>query len=154
MRSCVTLAQNNETMKTHLKIAAAATALVVGLFVNTLSAQQEPPPGPPPGDGPCKGGNPQEFFLQMLIEKLSLTQEQQTKVSAVLADEKTAMDALRDSSQTTDRDANRTQVESIIKTHRAQIRALLTAEQQKIFDELKPDRQGPPPPPGDGTGPQ
>lgn len=141
-------------MKTHLKIAAVATALVAGLFSSSLSAQQEPPP-PPPGEGHGHGRNPQEFFLQMLIEKLSLTQTQQTKVIAILADEKAAMDALRNSTQTSDREAMRTQAESIIKTHRAQIRALLTTEQQKLFDQMKPERHGPPPPPpGDGQGPE
>ena len=142
-------------MKTHLKIAAAATALVVGLFTSSLSAQQEPPPPPPPGEGHGHGRNPQEFFLQMLIEKLSLTQEQQTKVIAILADEKAAMDALRNNSQTSDRAAMRTQAESIIKAHRAQIRALLTTEQQQLFDQMKPERHGPPPPPSsDGQGPE
>jgi Spy/CpxP family protein refolding chaperone len=142
-------------MKTHLKIAAAATALVVGLFTSSLSAQQEPPPPPPPGEGHGCGRNPQEIFLAMLIEKLSLTQVQQTKVIAILADEKAAMDALRNSGQTADRETMHTQAESIIKAHRAQIRAVLTTEQQKLFDEMKPDRHGPPPPPpGDGTGPE
>jgi Spy/CpxP family protein refolding chaperone len=149
------LDQTNETMKTHLKIAAVAIALVVGLFSSSLSAQQEPPPPPPPGEGHGCGRNPQEFFLAMLIEKLSLTQVQQTKVIAILADEKAAMDALRTSGQTADHETMRTQAESIIKAHRAQIRVVLTTEQQKLFDEMKPDRHGPPPPPpGDGTGPE
>lgn len=143
-------------MKTLLKIAAAATVLTLVLFASSLQAQQESPPPPPPqGEGFGCGRNPQEFFLAMLIEKLSLTQEQQTKVIAILADEKAAMDELHNNAQTTDHETMRAQAESIIKAHRAQIRTLLTAEQQKIFDQLKPARHGPPPPPpAEGTGSQ
>ena len=143
-------------MKTPLKIATLATALAVGLFATTLQAQQEPPPPPPPGEGHGCGRNPQEHFLTLLIEKLSLTEEQQTKVIAILADEKAAMDALRTNEQTTNHEAIHKQIGIIFTSHRAQIRAVLTTEQQKLFDQLKPVRRGPPPPPpappGEGAG--
>lgn len=125
-------------MKTSLKIALATSALALGQFAPVLLAQNEPPPPPPPGD--CPGGtckNPQDGFLAMLTDKLSLTQAQQTKIMAILDDEKAAMDALRDS-KVTDREAGHAKMEAILKSHREQIRALLSTEQQKIFDALKP----------------
>lgn len=134
-------------MKPSLKLVFATAALVLGAFAPLVQAQQELPPPPPHGEGFGHGRNPQEAFLQMLIEKISLTNAQQTKVIAILADEKASMDALRDSAQTTDFETLRPKIDAIIKSHRAQIRELLTAEQQKIFDQLKPARHGPPPPP-------
>ncbi len=87
--------------------------------------------------------------MKMLTEKLSLTQEQQTKIKAILSDEKQAMDALRDDTSI-DRETGHEKMESILKNHREKIRALLTPEQQKIFAQIKPhDRHGPPPPPPD-----
>lgn len=94
-----------------------------------------------------QGQPPQDFILKMLTEKLSLTEAQQTKIKAILEDERTAMDVLRETAGDTDREQIRTQAEALRKTYREQIRAVLTADQQKIFDELKPARRGPPPPP-------
>jgi len=52
---------------------------------------------------------------------------------------------------TLDKDAKWAKTAEIFKSHQAQIRALLTPEQQKIFDELKPMR-GPGGPGNHGTG--
>jgi periplasmic protein CpxP/Spy len=124
-------------MKASIKIVLASSALALGIFSPVIFAQEEPPP-PPQGEERGDGfENPQERFLAMLTDNLSLTQEQQTKIAAVLADEKAAMDALR-TSQSTDREADHTKIGAIIKAHREQIRALLTTEQQSLFDALKP----------------
>jgi len=133
-------------MKASIKIVLASSALALGILAPVAFAQDEPPP-PPPGYGHGEGfGNPQEGFLNMLTEELSLTQEQQTKIKAVLADEKTAMDALR-TSQSADRAAGFSKIKAIIDAHREQIRALLTNEQQALFDAMKPGGH-----PGPGAG--
>ncbi|MFT3782421.1 MAG: hypothetical protein QM790_10445 [Nibricoccus sp.] len=133
-------------MKTSLKLICAATLLSLGCISQISLAQEMPPP--PPGDGPRMHGQGRDGMLVMLADKLSLTQEQTAQVKTILDADKQALDAIRDSG--VDRETAHTKFEAVIKASREKIRALLTAEQQKIFDAMKPaGHRGPPPPSGE-----
>lgn len=137
---------SNQTMKTYLKMICATASFGLGCISPALIAQ-ELPPSPPPGEGPgMHGQGPGDGILVRLAEELSLTQEQTAQVKAILDADKKALDAIRDSN--TDRETAHAQFEAVIKASRAKIRELLTADQQKIFDAMKPaGHRGPPPPP-------
>jgi hypothetical protein len=90
------------------------------------------------------------FVLGELTEKLSLTADQQKAVGAIIADGEGQMKALRKDDSLSQED-KRSKGRSIMEQERAQIRAALTADQQKIFDSLPRHRgqgeKAPPAPP-------
>ena len=126
-------------MKSMLKLPLVAVALSLAAPF-TFAQDQDAPPPPPAGErgGQFKGG-PGGDRLKMLSDKLGLTEEQKTKVKAILEDEMQKGKALRED-KSLDRDAAHAKMQEIRKTHREQIRAVLTPEQQKKFDEMKEDR--------------
>jgi len=76
------------------------------------------------------------------LKKLNLTDEQKTKVAAILKDQMTQMLELR-KNEDLSQDDRRTQMMAIRKEGNAKIRALLTSEQQTTFDKLPPMGGGP-----------
>lgn len=132
-------------MKSKLPLIAVALALAfpsVRADDNTC-----PPPPPPSGEhGPeHKGG--QHPRLKFLAEKLGLTEDQKTKIKAILEDEMKAGRAIHED-KALDKKAKWAKMEENRKTHREQIRAVLTPEQQKKFDELKEEHGHQPGGPG------
>jgi hypothetical protein len=89
--------------------------------------------------------------LEELTQKLNLTADQQKSVGAALSSGREQLKALRDDDSLSD-DDKRAKARELMGATRAQIRALLTPDQQAIFDKL-PTRGQRPPPPADGTGP-
>jgi hypothetical protein len=75
------------------------------------------------------------FMLARLTEKLSLTADEQTAVSAILSNSQAQVQTLRSDDSITLGEL-RTQLRAIRATARTQIRATLTPDQQKIFDTL------------------
>jgi len=129
-------------MKSMLKLSLVAIAFATAIPFTQAQDNGTPPPPPPPGEhgGQHKGG-PRMDPLKMLTEKLSLTQEQQTQLKPILDARKKEMDAVREDSSL-DRDAKWAKVAEIFKAYQPKIRALLTPEQQKKFDELKEEMGG------------
>jgi periplasmic protein CpxP/Spy len=78
-------------------------------------------------------------LTQILTKRLNLTPEQQTKVLDILKSEQSQIETLRSDSSLTDQD-RRSKMMEIHKTANDQIRALLTPEQQKQFDEMESGR--------------
>jgi hypothetical protein len=114
-------------------------------------------PGPPRGGPPTAAGE-----LVRLTRMLTLTDEQKVAILPILEARHTKIDALMHSS--TDRASVGQEMHTIISTTNAEIRALLTETQQKIFDTMRPQRppmrgedsggnEGGPPPDG-GSPPQ
>ena len=132
----------NSTFKTFV------SALALGLVATLpgLRAQDAatPPPAPAPeakadADRPPpgrRGQNPQQM-VQMMKERLSLTDDQVTKLQAIVKDQREKVMALRND-QSLSQDDRRTKAMDLMKDSRAQIRALLTPDQQKIFDAMPP----------------
>jgi Spy/CpxP family protein refolding chaperone len=134
-------------MKSPIKLAIATLALVVALPLSRAQETGTPPPPPPPpaGEHEAHPKGPRGENIKFLTEKLALTQDQQTKVKAILEDERKAGAAVRGDAAL-DKDAKRAKMMEIRKSHREQIRAVLTPEQQKKLDELKEEH-------GHGPGP-
>jgi hypothetical protein len=107
------------------------------------------PPAPPaanaaPDTPPADGQTPPPahhrhmhpaFVLGELTAKLSLTPDQQKSVGSVIAATDTQLKAVREDDSLA-REDKRAKMRTIVETTRGQIRALLTSDQQKIFDTL------------------
>ncbi len=132
----------------------AASAFGLFSLLSVTRAQETPPPPPagldqppppPVGGGRRRGAR----MLEGLKQKLSLTDAQFTQVKAIMKDEMQQLRALHDDDSATD-DDKRAKAHAIRESGRQKVRALLTADQQKIFDTLpRPGRRGedgPPPP--------
>jgi Spy/CpxP family protein refolding chaperone len=102
-------------------------------------------PPPPPRR---RGG----FDLEDLTQKLNLTADQQKSVGDAIKTSRDQMKAIRGDDSLSD-DDKRAKSRELTAATRAQIRALLTPDQQAIFDKLPTRGQRPPPPPADGTPP-
>jgi Spy/CpxP family protein refolding chaperone len=104
-------------------------------------------------------------MLQRLKDRLNLTDDQATKIQGLLKDQQAKMSALFNDDSLS-REDRRTKMTDLRKAAHDQIRAVLTPDQQKIFDAMPMDgprgrrRQGddnspppapPPPPPANNT---
>jgi len=87
-------------------------------------------------------------MLQMLTERLSLTDDEKAKILPLLQAQSDQMKTLHDDSSLSD-DDKRSKARDLMKTTHEQIRALLTPEQQEKFEKIRGPggRNGPPPPP-------
>jgi len=118
---------------------------LAGLPLAMPAADKAPPP---------ERGNRAAEHLQRLAEELGLTEQQKTQVTAILKSESDQRMALRDN-ESMSRSEKFQAMRKIREEGRAQIRALLTPEQQKKFDAMpkpgpgrgRPGGDGPPPPP-------
>lgn len=124
------------------------TLLVLAATLCVAVAETTPstPPSNTPGQsGEHRGMPTVEERLQRLSEKLSLTDDQKTKIKPILVDEHAQMKALHED-QSTPREQKMEKMHSIRQASREKIRATLTADQQKKFDEMKEHfrKQGPP----------
>ena len=82
------------------------------------------------------GGNP----VEMLTKALTLTDEQQTQVKAIFEEIHPKMKAIMDDASLSKEDKG-AKMKELRTASDAKVRALLTADQQKTFDELKQKRQ-------------
>jgi periplasmic protein CpxP/Spy len=144
------------------RLAAAAFVVIMSLAVCTGTAfsqdsQSQPAPPAPGSDngGHKMGGHHQmrsvDEQLQHLTKKLNLSDDQQTKVKAVLEDQRTKMEALRNDASTS-REDRFPKMREIHENSNTQIKAILNEDQQKKFDKIEQEQhermghQGPPPP--------
>jgi Spy/CpxP family protein refolding chaperone len=146
-------------MKSSTKILISLVALAVAgaSFVRAADDVQTPlppppaaPDTPPPGSGPGgKGGNRGGRDLQMLKEKLNLTDAQVKQLGEIRKNHAEDLKAAR---------GDREKMMEVMKTMHDETRAILTPDQQKTFDAMPPpgrhggkskdgDSTTPPPPP-------
>ncbi len=130
-----------------------------------LLAQDTPPPpppatqtqGPPPGGGMGGGRGGMmspEQRLAMMKEQLGLSDDQSTKIKAILEESRGKMTALRGDSSLS-QDDMRAKMMAMNQDQNSKIRAILTADQQTKFDAMQQRTRrgpgggpgGPPPPP-------
>jgi Spy/CpxP family protein refolding chaperone len=123
----------------------AIPALLLTLAVSTASAQGGPPPGGQPG-----GMGMGQRGTQMLLKGITLTDQQKAKLDSLQESHRVERMAFppgppADSAQMAARRA-------MMRRHSDEIRALLTPEQQKIYDKnlaemrtMMQNRQGGPP---------
>ncbi len=109
------------------------SAIAVGALASTtLMHAQEEKKGKGGGGGRGGMGNPEQM-VQRLDEAVQLTAEQKTKITAIYAKSREKMQALPE-------DQRMEKGREIMAAVRTEVRAVLTAEQQKKFDEMTPGR--------------
>lgn len=136
-------------------------ALLAGLALAAFAARADdpsnppaPPAAPPPANSPSEGGETPPpphpgrrmgpgYSLEELTDKLGLTADQQKKVGAIINAGRSQARAIRND-ETLSREDRREQMRQVMQSTRAQIRAALTADQQKEFDALPPPHGGRP----------
>lgn len=159
----------------HWRLAAGTALLALCAGIAYAQSPDSPPPppngqsGPPPGEMGRGRGGPEEQ-LKNLTRVLTLTEDQQKGVRAVLEQQATQMRALRAKSQAEGanndtpeaRQARMTQMSQIRDESNTKIAALLDDNQKKTFAdweqrrkaamERRQSRDGqPPPPPPNGS---
>jgi len=126
-----------------------AITLVLALFAigGCAFAQQENPPSgqdnpqgkPHDRRGGAWGPRDPAEMVKHLTQELNLTSDQQSKVLAILQDQQKQMQALRDDTTTAPED-RRAKFMELHKNTSSQIRAVLTDDQQKKFDDMMQKR--------------
>jgi Spy/CpxP family protein refolding chaperone len=136
-------------MKSMLRIAVIAAGLAVAALPAARAADDTPPaPGgqntPGQTTRPERRGprmDPAER-LQRLSEVLNLTDDQKAKIASILKDDQEKGQAIRNDSSLS-REDRRAKMMDLMKDSQAQIRALLTPEQQQKFDAMPRPARGP-----------
>src|SRR5262249_24328836 len=97
-----------------------------------------------------RGASSADEQLQILSDRLSLTEEQKPKVRQLIEDQHTQMQkVIADESMS--RDDKMTKVRSIHESGLAQLKGMLTDEQKKKFDDWQQEMRGARTEPGTGT---
>jgi len=146
--------------KMQIRIVCAAMLLCGAAIVVRSAAAQDTPPPPMPersqgapqgpgGPGQGRGQMDPARRLQMMKERLGLSDAQVTQLKAIYEDERTKSEALR-ADQTADPQANRAKMGEIRKDSETRIAAILTPDQKSKWDEMRAQQQrrgpgGPPP---------
>ncbi|MHB1223270.1 MAG: Spy/CpxP family protein refolding chaperone [Gemmatimonadaceae bacterium] len=138
-------------MKLRLALAALTAVLLAGATV-PAHAQGGAPPDSRPGRGGMMGN--QQRMIGMLFQGITLTADQQARVKAVRATFQPRMDSIRAEMRGAARGAApdpamRARMTTLDGEQRAALRAILTADQRKQFDEnvaRMPQRGGGRPP--------
>ncbi len=112
----------------------------------TVLAQDTATPPPPPPSGGQDGGprghmSPQDRDarqLEMLTRHLSLTPDQQAQIKQIFADSEAKMKAAHDSgaADKSEKRGMHAQMKASMEERQTKIRAVLTADQQKKYDEM------------------
>jgi Spy/CpxP family protein refolding chaperone len=118
-------------------------ALLAACSHNNSSAGSTMTPGSPnasvadggrDGRGGPGGRGGQGRGDQLLLRGITLSADQQQRVDTIRARYRGQMDQMRQQSGG-DRDANRTQMRTMMEKQTAEIRAVLTPDQQTLFDQ-------------------
>jgi Spy/CpxP family protein refolding chaperone len=131
--------ENSRTFRTAKMIFVAVMVCTIALGIQAYSLMQE---GPPPG-GPGPGGHWQpptaEEQTARLTKLLSLTEEQQGKVKAILEEQHQQTAKMREDSSTAPEDRFAKMKEMREKVHN-QIKDVLNEDQKKKFAEWEQQR--------------
>ncbi|MBP7142944.1 MAG: hypothetical protein KBA71_13625 [Opitutaceae bacterium] len=112
------------------KLFLAASLVLVALSVPSIHAQNS--------DRPARGGRGEHMVdrVKQLAHELSLTDEQQTQVKAVFAEQAKEMKAVMDDTSLSDQDRRSKRME-LMRGVNGKIREVLTPEQQAKFDKMQ-----------------
>jgi Spy/CpxP family protein refolding chaperone len=112
------------------------TILVVLATCLFLAGQTSAAPQTSPQGHEAMGAASPEAHLQMLSEKLNLTEDQKAKLKPIFQDQAQQMKAVRDDPSLTP-EQKAAKKKAIHETTHDQINAVLTPEQQEKFKEMK-----------------
>jgi Spy/CpxP family protein refolding chaperone len=121
--------------------------LAVGLMSAPIARAQDDKAPPAEGRKGGKGGggraamfSPEERIAQIEKAVGTLTDDQKAKIKDIMAKQREEMQSMRGKGGGGgDREAARAKMQEMQKANRDQIRAVLTPEQQKKFDEMPAD---------------
>ncbi|HXZ81534.1 MAG TPA: hypothetical protein VEG30_16525 [Terriglobales bacterium] len=126
-------------MATYLRqlILVILMVLVTGILATGQTSQAPQTSAPEQGSamGAQTAGSP-EMHLQMLSEKLNLSDDQKAKLKPLLTDEAQQMRAVRDDSSLS-QEQKRAKMKSIHESFQPQINGVLTPEQQAKWKQMK-----------------
>jgi periplasmic protein CpxP/Spy len=139
----------SRTVKSAKIIFVAVLVSTIALGIHAYS-QEGPPPGGPVGHGGFRQPPSAEEQTARLTKALTLTEEQQGKVKGILEEQHQQMGKLREDTSVAPEDRFGKMRELREKAH-SQIKAVLTDEQKKKFEEMEQHRgdrmrHGAPPP--------
>ena len=125
-------------MPTKFRFSILATLFALtAVFLVAGQASQAPQTSPASGQSAMAAhASSPEAHLQMLSEKLNLTDDQETKLRPVLQEREQQLKAMHDDSSLS-QDQNRAKLTAIHESLYEQINAVLTPEQQDKFKEMK-----------------
>ena len=109
---------------------------VAGLVYAQSVSAEDAKPSAPEVKHHAPGGNP----VEMLTKELNLTAEQQTQVKAIVDEIQPQRKALMDD-QAMSKEDKGAKMKELRTTMNTKIRAVLTADQQKAFDEFNAKHQ-------------
>lgn len=115
----------------------ALAALVAGSLIAGSNLQAQVSTNTPPAGGPGMRGRPN---LEQISKDLSLTDDQKTKVKAVLEDQQTQMKALRADTSLSAED-KKAKGKEIREATQTQIKAILTPEQAEKWQKMQRNRK-------------
>jgi protein CpxP len=120
------------------KLRWSTVTLLVVLTTGVLLAGQNPAPQTPQQGHEAMGAAAKspDAHLQMLTEKLNLTDEQRTKLKPILQDQSQQQQAVHDDTSLSP-EQKTAKMKSIHASFRDQISAVLTPEQQAKLKEMK-----------------
>jgi len=123
-----------------MRIAVAGIALCIG--ASAAQAQGAPPSNTPQGGAERQRGM-RGGMRAALFEGITLTQAQQKQVDAIYSKYSEERRALRPDGRGSDRpdDATRSKMRDLQQRQNAEVRAILSAEQQVVFDKNVAERQ-------------
>jgi periplasmic protein CpxP/Spy len=122
-------------------ILASQVVLVAGLLFG--QASQSPQSSMPPSQGATahRQAETPEQHLQMLSDKLNLTDEQKTTLKPILEDQAQQMKAIHADTSLSE-EQKRDKMKAIHETFHDKINAVLTPEQQVKFKQMKHEHKG------------
>lgn len=116
-----------------------------GLISVAVYAANPPAPAPPPPAAPAAAPRPGDKFAALIAEKLGLTAEQKSKIDVLRQAQRNAFDAVAADKSLSD-DERRAKMRGIMASHREQMKAVLTPEQQEkvaaVRDGFRAGRPG------------
>ncbi len=126
-------------MKKLLKVTL-SLGLATLLGTSTVLAQETAPPS----SFDTKTHDRKEMHAQKFAEaskRLNLTAEQQTKIKAIMEQNKAEMKALREANKDKSKDEKRALMMAQLKKTDAQITPVLDAKQQEIYKQMKAEKK-------------
>ena len=103
------------------------------------TSQESQAPTPDTHAGMHHNGESADQHLQMLTEKLNLTDDQKAKLKPILQDQMQQMKAVREDSSLS-QEQKRAKMKSIHESLHDQINAVLTSEQQAKFKQMRQEQ--------------
>ena len=141
-------------MKTKSILLPFALAALLAAPALRAAVTADNPPAPPPGHPDM--AERREHRMEHLDRKLKLTDAEKTQINAIWDKAESDGTALREDNSLS-RQERRHKLRALMKSTHDHVRAVLTPDQQKTFDQMRPPRgmrKGDRPPPPDGDAPQ